>query len=45
MNRCSKYIDKNNKYMNLLVHDKEILKKYIEISNKVKSLYKKELNS
>ena len=34
MNAYSKYWDKNNKYMNLLVNDKEILKKYTEISEK-----------
>ena len=28
MNGYSKYFDKNNKYVNLLVNDKEILKKY-----------------
>ena len=26
MNACAKYFDKNNKYMNLLINDKEILK-------------------
>ena len=31
MNAYAKYFDKNNKCMNLLVNDKEILKKYIEI--------------
>ena len=36
---------KNNKYINLLVKDKEILKKYSEIWNKIKSLIKKEFNS
>ena len=34
MNAHSKYLDKNNKYMNLLVNDKEILKKYTEIWEK-----------
>ena len=34
MNAYSKYSDKNNKYMNLLVNDKEILKKYTEIWEK-----------
>ena len=34
MNAYSKYFDKNNKYMNLLVNDKEILKKYTEIWEK-----------
>ena len=34
MNAYSKYLDKKNKYMNLLVNDKEILKKYTEIWEK-----------
>ena len=34
MNAYSKYLDKNNKFMNLLVNDKEILKKYTEIWEK-----------
>ena len=41
----AKYFDKNNKYINLLVNDKETLKKYSEIWNKIKSLIKKEFNS
>ena len=45
MNTYTKYFHKNNKYMNLLVNDKKILKKYSEISNKIKSLIKKEFNS
>ena len=40
----AKYFDKNNKYINLLLNDKEISKKYSEISNKIKSLIKKEFN-
>ena len=36
---------KNDKYINLLVNDKEILKKYSEIWNKIKGLIKKEFNS
>ena len=35
MNAFVKYFDSHNKYMNLLVHDKEALKKYNEIWNKV----------
>ena len=31
MNAYAKHFDKNNKYINLLVNDKEILKKYSEI--------------
>ena len=45
MNAYAKYFDKNNKYINLLVNDKETLKKYSEIWNKIKSLNKKEFNS
>ena len=45
MNAYGKYFDKNNKYINLLVNDKEILKKYSEIWDKIKSLIKKEFNS
>ena len=45
MNAYGKCFDKNNKYINLLVNDKEILKKYSEIWNKIKSLIKKEFNS
>ena len=45
MNAYAKYFDENNKYINLLVNDKEILKKYSEIWNKIKSLIKKEFNS
>ena len=45
MNACVKYFDKNNKCINLLVNDKEILKKYLEISNKIKGLIKNEFNS
>ena len=45
MNEYAKHFDKNNKYMNLLANDKEILKKYSEIWNKIKSLIIKEFNS
>ena len=45
MNVYAKYFDKNSKYMNLLVNDKEILEKYSEIWNKIKVLIKKEFNS
>ena len=40
MNGYTKYFD-NNKYMNLLVHDKELLKKYNEIWDKVSNILKK----
>ena len=43
MNAYTKYFDKNNKCMNHLVKDKKILKKYLKIWNKIKSLIKKEL--
>ena len=45
MNAYVKYFDKNNKCINLLVNDKEMLKKYLEIWDKIKSLIKKEFNS
>ena len=45
MNVYAKYFDKNSKYMNHLVKDEKILKKYLKIWNKIKSLIKKELNS
>ena len=41
MNGYAKYFDKNNGYINLLVNDKEILKTYSEIWNKIKSLIKR----
>ena len=44
MNAYAKYFDKNSKYINLIVNDKEILKAYTEIWNKIKSLFKKEFN-
>ena len=45
MNANTKYFDKNNKYLNHLVKDEKILKIYLKIWNKIKSLIKKELNS
>ena len=45
MNAYAKCFDKNNKYINRLVNDKEILKKYSDIWDKIKSLIKKEFNS
>ena len=45
MDAYAKYFDKNNKYKIFLVNDKEVLKKYSEIWNKIKSLIKKEFNS
>ena len=43
MNEYVKYF-KDTEYMNLLVHDKELLKKYNEIWDKIKHLLKKEFN-
>ena len=37
MNAYVKYFDKNSKYINLLVNDEEVLKKYREIWNKIKN--------
>ena len=45
MNAHAKHFDKNNKCMNILVNDKEILKKYTERWNKIKNLFKKEFNA
>ena len=44
MNGYVKYF-KDANYMNLLVHDKELLKKYNQIRDKIKHLFKKEFNS
>ena len=41
MNAYAKYFDQNNKYMNLLVNNKEILEKYVEIWNTIKTLITK----
>ena len=38
----NKHFDNNNKYFNLLVNDKKLLKKYNEIWDKINSLSKKE---
>ena len=43
MNACNKYLDTNSKYMNLLVHDMEILEKYNEIWNRIKNVLRKNL--
>ena len=43
MNVCAKYFDKNSKYRNHLVKDEKILKKFLKLWNKIKSLIKKEL--
>ena len=45
MDGYAKNFDKNSKCMNLLINNKEILEKYSEIWNKIKSLLKKEFNS
>ena len=44
-NAYAKNLDRNSKYMNHLVKNGKMLKKYLEIWNKIKSLIKKELNS
>ena len=45
MNAHAKYFDKNSKYINHLVKEEKILKKYLKIQNKTKSLMTKELSS
>ena len=45
MNAYVKYFDKNNKCINLVIKDEEILKKYNEIWNKIGSLLKKGIDS
>ena len=40
----TKHFDNNNKYVNLLVNDKTLLKKYNEIWDKIKILSKRELD-
>ena len=45
MNAYAKRFDKNNKYINLLVNDTEILIKYSEMWNEIKRLTRKEFNS
>ena len=37
MNAYGKYFDKNSKYMNHLVKDEKIQKKYLKIWSKIKS--------
>ena len=44
MNGYVKYFS-DNKCMNLLVHDEELLKKYNEIWDKISNLFKKGFNS
>ena len=45
MNAYAKYFDKNNKCINLLVNDKEILKTYNEIWDKIKNLLERKFDS
>ena len=45
MNTCVKYFDKNNQYLNLVIHNQELLKKYNEIWDDIKSLFKKDFDS
>ena len=42
LNGYTKHFDNNNRYVNLLINDKKLLKKYNEIWDKIKSLSKKE---
>ena len=39
MNAYDKCFDRNGEYMNLLVHDKEIIKKHNKIWNKIKNSF------
>ena len=41
MNAYAKYFNQNDKYINLLMNDQEILEKYNQIWNKIKRLIKK----
>ena len=45
MNGYVKYFDSNNKYLNFLVHDKESLKKYNAIWDKISNVLKKGFDS
>ena len=45
MNAYAKYFDKNNKWMNLLVNDKEMLEKYNKIWDKIKNLFEKKFDT
>ena len=38
MSAYVKYFDKNNQYIDIFVHDKELLKQYNEILDKIKDL-------
>ena len=38
MSTYVKYFDKNNQYIDIFVHDKELLKQYHEILDKIKDL-------
>ena len=44
-NAYVKYFDKNNQYINLLLHDEELSKECNEIWGKIKTLFKKEFDS
>ena len=45
LNGYVKYFDSNNKYVNFLVHDKELLKKYNAKWNRIRNLLKREFNN
>ena len=38
MSAYVKYFDKNNQYIDIFVHDKQLLKEYNEILDKIKNL-------
>ena len=45
MNAYAKYFDKNNKCINLLVNDQELLKPYNEIWDKIENLFERKFDS
>ena len=45
VNVYAKYFDENNKWMNLIVKDEEILEKYNKRWSKIKSFFKREFDN
>ena len=45
VNVYAKYFDENNKWMNLIVKDEEILEKYNKRWSKIKSFFKREFGN
>ena len=45
MNAYTEYFNSNSIFMNFLFHNKEIIRKYNEIWNRIKDLFGKEFNS